>query len=55
MYAITTEVENIKTVEGNYKNKLIAERHLSRLKKKHPGTIFKVDKISKRDKTKTEG
>lgn len=49
MYAITAKVKDINTVEGNYKNKLIAERHKRRLEKKYPGTIFKIKRIDKRD------
>ena len=49
MFKITAKVKDINTVEGNYKNKLIAERHKRRLEKKYPGTIFKMERIDKRD------
>jgi len=50
MYAITAKVKNIETIEGNYKNIKIAERHLRRLKKKYTGTTFKIDKVNKKEK-----
>jgi len=52
MYAITAEVKNIKTNEGNYKNKLIAERHKRRLEKRYPGITFKVNRINKKERRK---
>lgn len=53
MYAITAKVKNIETIEGNYKNIKIAERHLRRLEKKYTGTTFKIDRVNKKDKKKT--
>lgn len=53
MYTITAKVEDINTVEGSYKNKLVAKRHQRRLEKRYPGTTFKVDRISKKDKVQT--
>lgn len=50
MYLITAEVKGINTVEGSYKNKLIAERHKRRLEKKYPSTTFKIEQINKKDK-----
>ncbi|MBA7599681.1 hypothetical protein ES703_06718 [subsurface metagenome] len=50
MYAITARVKGINTVEGNYKNKLIAEGHKRRLEKKYPGTVFKIEQVDKKDK-----
>ena len=50
MYAITAKVKDIDTTEGNYKNKLIAERHKRRLEKKYPGTTFKIEPVAKNDK-----
>ena len=50
MYSITAKVKGISTVEGNYKNKLIAERHKRRLEKKYPGTAFKIELVAKKDK-----
>lgn len=50
MYSITARVKGINTVEGNYKNKLIAERHLRKLEKKYPGTVFKIEPVAKKDK-----
>ena len=55
MYAITVKLKGISekpfdTIEGNYKNKLIAERHLRRLQKKYPGTTFKIEPIAKENK-----
>lgn len=32
-------------IEGNYKTELIAKRHLRRLKRKHPGTEFKIKSV----------
>lgn len=49
MYSITARVKGINTVEGNYKNKLIAERHKKRLEKKYPGTVFNIEQVDKRD------
>lgn len=48
MYSITARVEGIETVEGNYKNKLIAEKHKRRLEKKYLGTVFKIEQVNKR-------
>jgi len=50
MYAITAKVKNIETIEGNYKNIKIAERHLRRLEKKYTGTTFRIDKVNKKEK-----
>ena len=50
MYSITAKVGNIKTTEGCYKNKLIAERHKRRLEKKYPGTDFEIKQANKKDK-----
>lgn len=50
MYSITAKVKGINTIEGNYKNKMIAERHKRKLGKKYPGTTFKIKRISKKDK-----
>jgi len=50
MYAITAELKGIDTTEGNYKNKLIAERHKRRLEKKYSGTTFKIEPVAKNDK-----
>ncbi|GAI43137.1 unnamed protein product, partial [marine sediment metagenome] len=50
MYAITAKVNNIETIEGNYKNIKIAERHLRRLEKKYTGTTFKIDRVNKKEK-----
>lgn len=50
MYSITAILKGINTVEGNYKNKLIAERHKRRLEKKYPGTVFKIEPVAKEDK-----
>ena len=47
MYLITAKVNNIKTIEGTYKNSLIAERHKRRLEKKYTGTNFKIERINK--------
>lgn len=49
MYAITAKVKGINTIEGNYRNKMIAERHKRRLEKKYPSTIFKIEQVDKRD------
>lgn len=49
MYSITARVKGIHTVEGNYKNKLVAERRKRRLEKKYPGTIFKIEQVDKRN------
>ena len=57
MYAIkakikdikTTEGSYIKTTEGSYKNILIAEKHKRRLEKRYPGTIFRIERASKKD------
>jgi len=54
MYAITAKVKNIETIEGNYKNIKIAERHLRRLEKKYTGTTFKIDRVNKKDKKTAE-
>jgi len=54
MYSITAKVKNVKTIEGNYKNIKIAERHLRRLKKKYTGTTFKIDRVNKKTKKKAE-
>jgi len=48
MYSITAKVENIKQVEGRYKNILIAERHKRKLEKKYTETTFKIERINKR-------
>lgn len=53
MYSITAKVRNVKTTEGCYKNNLVAKRHKRRLEKRYPGTTFKVDRISKKDKAQT--
>ena len=50
MYSITARAKDIKTVEGYYKNILIARRHCRRLKKKYPGTNFKINRVNKKDK-----
>lgn len=50
MYAITATLKGINTIEGNYKNKLIAEKHKRKLEKKHPGTVFKIEQVDKKDK-----
>lgn len=55
MYVITAKLKGISkepfdTTEGNYKNKLVAEKHLRRLQKKHPGTTFKIEPVAKEDK-----
>lgn len=50
MYLITAKVEGIKTIEGSYKNSLIAERHKRRLEKKYPSTTFKIEQVNKKDK-----
>ena len=50
MYSITAKVKNIKTIEGNYKNIKIAERHKRRLEKKYPGTDFEIKQANKKDK-----
>jgi len=34
-------------IEGTYKTELVAKRHLRRLKRKHPGTEFKMVPIKK--------
>ena len=47
MYKITAKVEDIKTTEGCYKNKLIAEKHKRRLEKRYPGFRFRLEIISK--------
>jgi len=50
LFTITAELKGIKTTEGNYKNKQIAEKHKRRLERKNPGIYFgleKVDKINK--------
>ena len=52
MYTITAKLKGINTIEGNYKNKLIAERHKRRLEKRYPGTTFKLDKINKKERRK---
>ena len=54
MYAITAKVKNIETIEGNYKNIKIAERHLRRLEKKYTGTTFKIDRVNKKTKKTAE-
>lgn len=53
MYLITVKVQDVETIEGNYKNNLIAKRHKRRLEKRYPGTTFKIDRISKKDKLQT--
>ena len=50
MYSITARVKDIKTVEGYYKNILIAGRNCRRLEKKYPGTNFKINRVNKKDK-----
>jgi len=50
MYSITAKVGGVKTVEGYYKNILIAGRHCRRLEKKYPRTNFKIDRANKKDK-----
>ena len=50
MYLITAKVEDINTVEGRYKNVLIAEKHKRRLEKKYPGTDFEIKQANKKDK-----
>ena len=50
MYSITAKAGNVKTIKGYYKNVLIAERHCQRLKKKYPGTNFKINRVNKKDK-----
>lgn len=50
MYAITAKVKGIDTIEGNYKNKLIAGKHKRKLEKKYPGTVFKIEQVDKKDK-----
>lgn len=56
MYAITAKLKGISkepfdTTEGNYKNKLVADRRKRELEKKHPGTIFKIERIAKKNKS----
>jgi len=51
MYSITAKLKGINTTEGNYKNKLIAERHKRRLEKKYPGTAFRIEPVAKIDKS----
>jgi len=50
MFTITAKVKDIKTTEGNYKNKLIAKRHKRRLEKRYPGTKFKIRRVDKDEK-----
>lgn len=50
MWAITVKVKAIETTEGNYKSRLIAERHKRRLEKRYPGTTFKLDRINKKER-----
>ena len=50
MYLITAEVNNMRTVEGSYKNVLIAERHKRRLEKRYTETSFKINKVNKKNK-----
>ena len=49
MYAIKAKIKDIKTTEGSYKNILIAEKHKRRLEKRYPGTIFRIERASKKD------
>lgn len=56
MYAITAKLKGISkepfdTIEGNYKNKKVADRHKRELEKKYPGTTFKIEQIAKKNKS----
>jgi len=42
-YTIKYEVMHQTGEEGIYKSELIAKRHLRRLKKKYPQTVFKIE------------
>ena len=48
MWAITFKVKNETGTEGNYKNILIAKRHLRRLQKRYIETNFKIKRLGKR-------
>jgi len=50
MFSITAMLNGIKTTEGNYKNKTIAERNKRRLEKKNKGIVFKLRRMAKTDK-----
>ena len=50
VYKITAEVKGIKTTAGNYKNKILAKRHKTRLEKRYPETAFKLTRASKDEK-----
>lgn len=50
MYSITAKLKDYDTTEGNYKNKLIAERRKRRLEKRYPGTTFRIEPVAKEDK-----
>lgn len=50
MYAITAKLKGIETTEGNYKNKLVAEKHKKRLEKKNKGITFKIERTAKTNK-----
>jgi len=42
MVSIVYKVDKLKGIEGKYKNKLVANRHLRKLKKKYKKTQFKI-------------
>lgn len=50
MFTITATLKGIETTEGNYKNKLIAEKHKRRLEKRNEGITFELKRTEKTNK-----